>query len=154
MYYSFIKVFSLHPVDQVVSIFYFDLVSPFYFLKWNPLQILCTYNFFWIKVSHQSPNFKIFECSGKNLLNLLSVIFQTISPFFFKFCITLQCYETWLLCIFFSSNIIYFVQKEPIKVQIFEIARVNFEIRQIARVNFETSQFLFKFCIILHCHDT
>ena len=51
---------------------------------------------------------------------------------------------------FFSSKIIYFGQKQPIKAQIFEI----FQIRQIPHVSFElTSQFLFNFRIILHCND-
>ena len=51
------------------------------------------------------------------------VSFQTTSQFFFKFCI-LQCLERYLLYFylpyFFSSNIIYFGQKEPIEVQIFQ----------------------------------
>ena len=49
------------------------------------------------------------------------VIFESTSHFSFKFCINAQCHQTKLLCIFFISNIIYFVQKQPMKVQIFEI---------------------------------
>ena len=46
--------------------------------------------------------------------------FETTSPFISKFCISLQFHEGLLLCTFFSSNNIYFAQKEPIKVKIFE----------------------------------
>ena len=34
--------------------------------------------------------------------------------------INIQCHQTWLLCSFFTLNIIYFAQKHPIKVQFFE----------------------------------
>ena len=54
-----------------------------------------------------------------------------------------------------SSSIIYFGQKQFIKVQIFEIFEARVKIRKIPHANFElASQFLFKFCIILYCHDT
>ena len=48
------------------------------------------------------------------------VIFESTSQFSFKFCINLQCHQISLFCTFFSSNITYFVQKETIKVQIFD----------------------------------
>ena len=50
----------------------------------------------------------------------------------------------------FSSNNIYFAQKEPIKMKIFETFNCSGQICQIPHVNFETtSQFLSKFFIIL-----
>ena len=56
---------------------------------------------------------------------------------------------------FFSSNIIYLGQKDLIKVQIFETFECSIQVLSKCGLNFEiTSQFLFKFCIILHCHDT
>ena len=70
----------------------FNWVLPFYFLKWN-----CYFS----------------ACKRKFL--------ETTSQFSFKFCINLPCHETYLLYTFFSSNIIYFGQKQPIKVQIVEI---------------------------------
>ena len=56
---------------------------------------------------------------------------------------------------FFSSNIIYFVQKEPIEVQIFE----TFECSGQNSLNssclfWSDKSILFKFCTIFHCHDT
>ena len=54
---------------------------------------------------------------------------------------------------FFCSKIIYFGQKLPIKVQIFQTFESKFV--KIPDVNFEvTSQFLYKFFIILQCDYT
>ena len=73
----------------------------------------------WIKGSHQGPNFETFECSGKSLPNSSrhfpnhkSVFLQTLHHSSVSWNIT--------LVYFCSSNIIYFVQKESIKVQIVE----------------------------------
>ena len=44
---------------------------------------------------------------------------------------------------------------EHIEVRIFETFKCSGQNSSIPHVNFETtSQFLFKFCIILHCHDS
>ena len=56
---------------------------------------------------------------------------------------------------FFSSNIIYFGQISQLKSKFFRFLSARVKIRQTPHVKFEmTSQFLFKFCIILYCHDT
>ena len=47
------------------------------------------------------------------------------------------------------------VKRSPIKCKFLRFSSAPVKICQIPHVNFElTSQFLFKFCIILHCHDT
>ena len=57
--------------------------------------------------------------------------------------------------LFFISNIIYFGSRSQLKSKIFRFLSVWVKIPQIPYVNFQmTSQFLFKFCIILHGHDT
>ena len=97
--------------------------------------------------------FETFECSGQNLSDSLcqfwhdkSVPLQILYPSSVSWKIT-SLY-------FFSSNNIYFAQKEHIKMEIFETLECSGNICQISHVNFEmTSQFLFKFCVILHCHD-
>ena len=105
---------------------YFDLVPPFYFLKWNCYFSAC-----------------------KNLPNS-SCHFWKHKPVFLQISDQSSVPSNMTLHHIFSSKIIYFGQKQPIEVEIFEM----FKIRQIAPVNFElTSQFLFKFCIILGCHD-
>ena len=79
------------------------------------------YFLLWIKGSHQSSNFETFKWSRKSLPNY-SCHFPNHKSVF------LQIYFASLFSVmkdnssvrFFSSNVIYFVQKEPIKVQIFE----------------------------------
>ena len=56
---------------------------------------------------------------------------------------------------FFSSNIIHSSQTEPITVQTLRLLSVLVKIHWILHVNFEMiRQFLFKFGIALHYHDT
>ena len=74
----------------------FNWVLPFYFLKWN-----CYFS----------------ACKRKFL--------ESTDQLSFKYCINLQCRQTLLLYTFFSSNITYFDQKQPIKVQIFEIFKCS-----------------------------
>ena len=49
------------------------------------------------------------------------VIFESKSQFSFKCSINILCYQGKLSYTFFSSKIMYFIQKKPVKVQIFEI---------------------------------
>ena len=56
---------------------------------------------------------------------------------------------------FFSSKITNFLQKQSIKVRTFRFATARIKIRQIHHVIFGTkSQFFFKLCITLQCHET
>ena len=73
----------------------------------------------WIKGSRQSANFETFECFGKNLPNS-SCYFPNRRSVFLQ--ILLHPPVSWNISplYFFSLNIIYFVQKETIKVQIIE----------------------------------
>ena len=71
----------------------------------------------WKKRSHQIPVLTL-SSSLVKMCQIPRVIFQTTSQFFFKFCITLRWKITSLY--FFRPNVIYFAQKESIKVNIFE----------------------------------
>ena len=62
-----------------------------------------------------------FSSAWVKIRQIPHVIFESTSQFSFKCCINIYCHQAKLLYTFFSSNIIYFVQKMPIKVQIFEI---------------------------------
>ena len=55
---------------------------------------------------------------------------------------------------FFSSKVIYFAQKEPTKVEILRILRVQVKIDQILLIIETTNRFYFKLCITLKCHET
>ena len=82
----------------------------------------------------------------------LMSFFQATSLLSFKFCINLQCHQAELPCTFFSSNITYFGQRSQLKNKLFRFLSVRVKICQVPHVNFQmTNQFLFKFCIILHC---
>ena len=107
----------------------YNWVLPFYFQKWNRYFSAC-------KRKH-----------GKQK--------ESTSQFFFKCCINLQCHQIKLLYTFLAQALYTLVKSSLLKCKFwgFSSARVN--IRQIPHVNFElTSQFPFKFCIILHCHNT
>ena len=73
----------------------------------------------WIKGSHQSPSFETFKCSGENLPNF-SCHFPNYKSVFLQ--ILYHSSVSWKITplYFFRSNIIYFAQKESIKVQMFE----------------------------------
>ena len=77
------------------------------------------YFLLWTKGSHQSSNFDTFECSGENLPNS-SCHFPSNKSVFLQ--ILHHSSMSWKITplYFFSSNNIYFAQKEPIKVKIFE----------------------------------
>ena len=54
---------------------------------------------------------------------------------------------------FFSSNVIY-LKKGPLKYKVLRFFSIRVKISQILPVSFElTSQFLFMFFTILHCHE-
>ena len=81
--------------------------------------------------------------------------FETTSRFLFKFCIPLHFHDRLLLCWFLAQTIYTLLNSSPLKWQSLRLSNARVKIHQIPHVNFElTSQFLFKFCIILHCHDT
>ena len=57
--------------------------------------------------------------------------------------------------LFLAQTLCTLVKSSPLKCKFFRFSTVHVKIRQIPHVNFElTSRFLFKFCIILHYHDT
>ena len=112
----------------------------------------------WTKGSHQSPNFDTFKCSGENLPNF-SCHFPNHKSVFLQ----ILHYSSVLWKIsglyFFSSNIIYFGQKDAVKVQSFE----TFECSRRNLLNCSCQLWnnmsilvkpLVKFCIILHYHGT
>ena len=73
----------------------------------------------WTKGSHQSPNFDTFECSGENMPNSSCHFSNKKSN---PLQILYHSSVSWKITplYFFSSNNIYFAQKEPIKGKNFE----------------------------------
>ena len=92
--------------------------------------------------------------SARIKIHQILVIFETTNQFSFKI-----FYQSWVplnitSLYFLSWSIIYFGQKQPIKVQIFEIFECLGQNLLNSSCQFWTSQFLFKFFIFLYCHNT
>ena len=109
----------------------------------------------WTKGSHQSPNFDTFKCSGENLQNS-SCHFPSNKPIFLQ--ILHHSSVSWKITplYFFSSyNIHTLLKREALKWKFLSLSSVQVKICQTPHANFEmSSQFLFKFCFILHCHGS
>ena len=90
-------------------------------IKNSPVNFKLIHFLLWIKRSLQSSNFKSFEHSLVKICWISPVLFESTSQFSCKCCINIQYNQAKLTYTFFRSNIIYSVQKKPIKVQIFEI---------------------------------
>ena len=75
-------------------------------------------------------------CSGENLLNSY-VIFETTSHFSFKFCISIQCDQTWLFCTFLAQTLCTLVKSSPLKCKFLRFSSARVKICQIPHVNFE-----------------
>ena len=80
--------------------------------------------------------------------------FEMTSRFLSKFCIPLQFHERLLLSAFLAQRIYTLLKRSSLKWQFLRLSIARVKIDQIPHFNFELrSKFLFKFCIILHCHD-
>ena len=94
--------------------------SFFIFMKHNSsINFMIIHFLLWLKGYHQSSSFNTFECSGQNLPNY-SCHFPSNKSVFFQ--ILQHSSMSWKITplYFFSSDNIYFAQKEPIKVKILE----------------------------------
>ena len=89
------------------------------------------------------------------ICQILHVIFERTSQFSFRFCINLQYHQTQLICSFLTQALYALVKSSPLKCKCFRFWSARVKICQIPHANFElTSQFLFKFYIILQYPDT
>ena len=85
----------------------------------SPVNFKLVHFQLWTKESYQSPNFETSKCCGENLPNSSCHFWKHKSVFLQIF------YQSWvpsnITCLYFLSwSIIYFGQKHPIKVNIFE----------------------------------
>ena len=98
-----------------------DFSSFFSVITYNSsVNFKFTHFVLWTKGSHENTNFDIFKCSDENLLNS-SCHFWKHKSVFLQMLHQYSVPSNKTPLYFFSSNIIYFVQKKPIKVQNFEI---------------------------------
>ena len=115
-------------------------ITPLYFLTSNNI-------YFAQKESIKMKIFETFECVCQNLSNFLC---QFWNDKLIPLQIVYSCSASWKIIplYFFSSNSIYFAQKE-------RIINENFwDFRCLSQNSSNSSQSLLKYCIILHYHDT
>ena len=87
----------------------------------SPIPFLAQRSCTLFKRSPLKRKFLRFLSAQAKIGRIPHVIFEKKSQFSFKCCINIQCHQAKLLDTFFSSKIMYFNQKKPVKVQIFEI---------------------------------
>ena len=87
----------------------------------------------------------IFSSILMKICQIPDLIFQTTSQFFFKFCMTLQCHEIYLLCTFLGQALDTLHKSDQSKCKSFRLFSARIKIPQVL-VIFETkNKFLFKF---------
>ena len=79
----------------------------------------------------------IFSSILMKICQIPDLIFQTTSQFFFKFCMTLQCHEIYLLCTFLVQTLFTLYKRDQSKCNYFRLFSARIKIHQI-RVIFET----------------
>ena len=126
-------------------------------LSWHitSLQILRSYLFY---VGRKDPiKVPILTLSSAlvKICQISQVLFQATSKFLFKIFISLHCHKRKLLCTFVAQAVYTLVTRCQLKQNFFSLSSARVKICEVPYVNFKTtSQFLFNFRIILHCHDT
>ena len=90
----------------------------------SPTNFKVMHFLLWIRESLQSPNFETFECSGGNLPNS-SCHFSNHKSVFFQILHQPLEPSNITLLYFLTSNIIYIAEKQPIKVQNYEISKCS-----------------------------
>ena len=124
-----------------------NFASFFFFMtKISPVNFKLIHFLFWIKESHQSPNFETFKWSGENYPNSLCHFWKQKSIFLHilhQYSVPSNITPLY----FFNSNIIYtLVKGSPLKCKFLRFSSAQVKIHQIPHINFETtSQFLFQF---------
>ena len=132
-----------------------NFVSLFSFMKDNFYVLFSSKNIYFAqKEPLKVKVFETFECSG-----------QILSHFFCQFWngdsipVQISCpyYISWEITpLHFLAQTIYtLLKRNTLKLNFLSLLSAWIKICQIPHVNFEmTSQFLIKFCIIFHCHDS
>ena len=93
---------------------------------------------------------KILYTEDLTLLSSTCVKIHQITYFIFE---TISYFSQHNSSVFFSSNIIYFLQKKPIKGKIFRLSAARVKVHLIPHVIFQTkSKFFFEVWIFFQCH--
>ena len=106
-----------------------------------PVYTLPVWEYYYKSVHQPIPAWENWEHPGNFQNKSGSSAFNWVLPFYF---LKWNCYFSACKQKFLESTSRKFLRFSSARVKICQIPHVNFEL---------TSQFLFKFCIILHCHD-
>ena len=134
-------------IHQIQSLDHSSVLSEIILLHFSNWNFIC----FWQKEPIKVQIFSLPTVPMK-IKQIPYIIFETTSPFFFKYCITFSV-MTYTPCVIFSSTS-YLGQKKVSQSANFKIFESSSEIHQIPHVIYETtSQFSFKVCINLQYND-
>ena len=125
-------------------------------MKQNSNTLLLAQTLYTKKGSPLKYKFMTFSSALVKICQIPAVNSELTSQFLFKFCIILHCYETKLLCKFWAHTFFTLDKRIPSKSQFLDFQTWALaKIYYIPHVIFEsTSQFFFKFCIDIQCHQT
>ena len=119
----------------------------------TPLHFFSSNIRYFCKKTSLKCKFWDFSVMGSKFTKLLMLFFKAQVSSFFNFAsfFSVMIHNS---SAFFGSDIIYFRQKQPIKMQIFRHVRACIKIHEILHVIFGTkSQFSFKLYITLQCYE-
>ena len=119
----------------------------------SPLNFKLIHFLLSIKRSNESPNFKNFVCYGENSPNSSYDFPNHKSVFFSNFASHSSVMKYSSSVISLAQTFYTFVKSSPLRCKYLRLSSSRVEICQIPYVTFEmSSQFLFRFFIILQCH--
>ena len=141
-----VKICQIPPVNfELTSQFFltFQIILHCIFVSFFILSFRLMHFPLWIKGSHQSPN----------LYSLSDVLWWKFVKFLMSFLKAQVSFRSNVVSIFSAQTLHTLFKRSPLKCKFLRFLSDQDKICQIP-VNFElTHQFLFEFCIILHCHD-
>ena len=112
--------------------------------SWNSMGYICL----------KATSFQLKHYIQKIYLTLLSTTCVKIHQIPYAIFETISYFHDTTRLYHFSSNVTYFWQKYPIKVEIFRLFTAQVKIYQISHVIFQTkSEFFFKFWMAVQCDE-
>ena len=132
-----------------------NVASIFSAIKHNsPILFLAQTLYTLFKRSPLKCKFLRFLSAWVKIRQIPHVIFESTSQFSFKCCINIQCHQAKLPILFLAQILCTLFKRSPLKCKFLRFLSVQVNICQIPHVNFElTSQFLFRYFIIVQCHS-
>ena len=130
-----------------------NFASQFSFMTYNPSKLFqLKHHKLWKKTAHQCSNFQTFESSNESSPTSTCYFWKykfRVYPILYHSSLSLKISPLY----FFSSNLIYFRQKEPIEVKVSNFWLLEWEFKFLMSNLKPASQLFFRPCITLQCHN-